>query len=148
MPIFRYIFWLSWRKCTLLPNENKPLCPSPYPMLSRETQQNSMDTYCDATSFSGFSPAGLVGENPGSEVDCAGPQGVRLRDSWLYSWFATTWQGGHVGGQYNRNFSRKIYVEIEFSCRPRGEQCFCSWPPTWPPWRNVQASNTNWDRGR
>ena len=24
------------------------------------------------------------------------------------SWFATTWQGGHVGGQYKRNFSAKF----------------------------------------
>ena len=24
---------------------------------------------------------------------------------------------------------------------PRGEKCFCSWPPTWPPWRHVQTSN-------
>ena len=93
-----------------------------------------------ATSFPGFSPAGLVVENPGNEVDCAGPKGVRLRESWLYSWFATTWQGGHVGGQYNIIFSWEIYAEIEFSSLPRGEKCFCSWPPTWPPWRHVQAS--------
>ena len=32
-----------------------------------------------------------------------------------YSWFATTWQGGHVGGQYNRIFSRRIYMKIGFS---------------------------------
>ena len=25
-----------------------------------------------------------------------------------YSWFATTWQGGHVGGQYNIIFSRRF----------------------------------------
>ena len=30
-------------------------------------------------------------------------------------------------------------MKIEF---PRGKKCFCSWPPTWPPWRNVQTSNT------
>ena len=45
------------------------------------------------------------------------------------SWFAATWQGGHVGGQYNRIFF------------PRGKKCFCSWPPTWPPWPHVQTSN-------
>lgn len=28
-----------------------------------------------------FSPAGQVRENPGNEVDCAGPKGVRLRES-------------------------------------------------------------------
>ena len=55
--------------------------PSPYSMLSRETQQKSMDTYCAATSFPGFSPAGRVGENPGNEVDCAGSKGVRLGES-------------------------------------------------------------------
>ena len=31
-----------------------------------------------------------------------------------YSWFVTTWQGGHVGGQYNRIFSRRIYMKTEF----------------------------------
>ena len=36
-----------------------------------------------------------------------------------YSWFATTWQGGHVGGQYNRVFSRRIYMEMEFSSQRR-----------------------------
>ena len=35
------------------------------------------------------------------------------------SWFATTWQGGHVGGQYNRIFSRRIYMKIEFSSQRR-----------------------------
>ena len=52
-----------------------------------------------------------------------------------YSWFATTRQGGHVG-----------FDTIEFTWKynlvPRGERCFCSWPPTWPPWRHVQTSNT------
>ena len=23
----------------------------------------------------------------------------------------------------------------------RVKKCFCSWPPTWPPWRHVQTSN-------
>ena len=23
---------------------------------------------------------------------------------------------------------------------PRGEKCFCSWPPTWLPWRHVQTT--------
>ena len=32
-----------------------------------------------------------------------------------YSWFATTWHGDNVGGQYNRIFSRRIYMKIEFS---------------------------------
>ena len=31
------------------------------------------------------------------------------------SWFATTWQGGHVGGQNERIFPRRIYMKIEFS---------------------------------
>ena len=30
------------------------------------------------------------------------------------SWCATTWQGGDVGGQYKRIFSRRIYMNIEF----------------------------------
>ena len=37
----------------------------------------------------------------------------------LNSWFATTWQGGHVGGQCNRVFSRRIYMKIEFSSQRR-----------------------------
>ena len=37
-----------------------------------------------------------------------------------YSWFATTWQGGHVGGQNKRNFSRRICMKIEF-CSQRRE---------------------------
>ena len=36
-----------------------------------------------------------------------------------YCWFATTWQGGHVGGQYNRIFSRRIYIETGFSSQRR-----------------------------
>ena len=27
------------------------------------------------------------------------------------SWFATTWQGGHVGGQNKRNFSAKFVLK-------------------------------------
>ena len=38
---------------------------------------------------------------------------------YLCSWFATTRQGGHVGGQYNIIFSRRIYIEIEFSSQRR-----------------------------
>ena len=44
-----------------------------------------------------------------------------------YSWFATTWHGGHVAGQYNKV--------------PSGERCFWSSLPTWPPWRHVKTSN-------
>ena len=35
------------------------------------------------------------------------------------SWFATTWQGDHIGGQYNRIFSRRIYMKIEFRSQRR-----------------------------
>ena len=35
------------------------------------------------------------------------------------SWLAITWQGGHVGGQYNRTFPRSIYMKIEFSSQKR-----------------------------
>ena len=34
-------------------------------------------------------------------------------------WFATTWQDGHVGGQYSRIVPRTIYVKIEFSSQRR-----------------------------
>ena len=36
-----------------------------------------------------------------------------------YSWFATTWQGGHVGSQNKRIFPRRIYMKIEFSSQRR-----------------------------
>ena len=36
-----------------------------------------------------------------------------------YSWFATTWQGGHVGGENKRIFPRRIYMKIEFSSQRR-----------------------------
>ena len=35
------------------------------------------------------------------------------------SWFAATWQGGLVGDQSNRIFSRRIYMKIEFSSQRR-----------------------------
>ena len=47
--------------------------------------------------------------------------------------------GSHVGGKDNRIFSRRIYMKIEFSSQKK--ECFCSWPPTWPPWHHVQSSN-------
>ena len=56
----------------------------------------------------------------------------------FYAWFATTWQDGHVGSRHNSFFSRRIYIKMVFSSR--GEKCFCSWPPTWPPWRHVLTS--------
>ena len=57
------------------------------------------------------------------------------RGAWLsYSWFATMWQGGHIEGQYNRIFSRRIYMREERT-----------WP-TWPPWRHVQTSNCRWSK--
>ena len=33
----------------------------------------------------------------------------------VFSWFATTRQGGHVGGLQKNFFSRRIYMKIEFS---------------------------------
>ena len=57
----------------------------------------------------------------------------------LCSWFATTWQGGHVGGRYNRIFLEQF--TWKWSLVPRGEKCFCSLPTTWPSWRTVQTSN-------
>ena len=39
----------------------------------------------------------------------------RENTSKLYSWTTTMWQGGHVGGQYNRIFFRRIYMTTEFS---------------------------------
>ena len=41
-------------------------------------------------------------------------------DKKMYSWSATTWQGSHAGGQYNRYISQRIYLKIEL---PRWEKC-------------------------
>ena len=47
-----------------------------------------------------------------------------------YSWFATTWQGGHVGVQYNIFFSGRIYMKIEFTSQRKCVfmwGCVCVW---------------------
>ena len=36
-----------------------------------------------------------------------------------HSWFTTTWQGGHIGGQYNIIFSRRIFMKPEISSQRR-----------------------------
>ena len=56
-----------------------------------------------------------------------------------YAWFAVTWQGGHVGGQYNKQCFEE-FTWIWFLV-PSGDKQFCSWSPTWPLWRHVQTSN-------
>ena len=45
--------------------------------------------------------------------------GFMLNPPEFYSWFATTWKGGHVGGQNKRIFPRRMYVKIEFSSQRR-----------------------------
>ena len=45
------------------------------------------------------------------------------------SWFATTWQGSHLGSQYKGIFSQRSYMKEEFSSQRR--EMFCSWSPTW-----------------
>ena len=42
------------------------------------------------------------------------------------------------GSQYNC----RIYMKMMFSSQ-RGRKCFCSWSPTWAPWRHMQTSNIN-----
>ena len=69
-----------------------------------------------------------VGENQGENTNK------------LYSWIATMWQGSDVGGQYNRIFFSEEFTWQQ-SLVPRGVKCFCSWPPTWQPWRHLQTSN-------
>ena len=60
------------------------------------------------------------------------------RTSLSYCWFASTWQGGHVGGQCNNFFSS---VTCKWRLVLSGEKCFCSCSPIWPPWLHVQISN-------
>ena len=56
-----------------------------------------------------------------------------------YAWFTVTWQGGHVGGQYNKQcFEEFIWI---WFLVPSGDKQFCLWSPTWPLWRYVQTSN-------
>lgn len=45
----------------------------------------------------------------------------------LYSWFAATWQEGHVGVDTKNTFFVELVMKMEFSPQ-RGEKCFCSWP--------------------
>ena len=56
---------------------------------------------------------------------------------WSLFLFATTWQGGHVGGQYNRIFFSSKHLR-EKRVKFREETCFCSWSPTLPPSRANQ----------
>ena len=56
-----------------------------------------------------------------------------------YAWFAVTWQGSHVGGQYNKQcFEELIWI---WFLVPSGDKQFCSWSPTWLLWRHVQTNN-------
>ena len=48
-----------------------------------------------------------------------------------------------VDSQYNRIFSRRIYMKIGYGSQRREMLLF--WPPTWPPWRHVQTSNNLWN---
>ena len=58
----------------------------------------------------------------------------------LHSWIATTWQGGHVGGQYNTLHS-KIIIYIKKELTSQWRVILFSWPSTWPPWHHRQTSN-------
>ena len=63
---------------------------------------------------------------------------VRLRNK--RSFPSPYWQGCHVGSPYNRFFSRRIYMKIEFSSLRMEMLLFSS--PIWPPWRHVQTRNS------
>ena len=56
-----------------------------------------------------------------------------------YSLFATTWQGGHVGVQYNKIFSGRIYMKIEFTSQRR--EMLLVLTTSKPPWRHAHTSN-------
>ena len=55
-----------------------------------------------------------------------------------HPWFATTWHGDQVGGQYNKNYFKEF--TRKWSLIHRRQKCCCSWPATWLPWRHVQTS--------
>ena len=54
-----------------------------------------------------------------------------------FSWFEITWQGGNVSQQNNTNLLEKK----KFSSQERERLSFC--PLTWPPWLQLQTSNTD-----
>ena len=56
-----------------------------------------------------------------------------------YSLFATTWQGGHVGVQYNKLFSGRIYMKIEFTSQRR--EMLLVLTTSKPPWRHAHTSS-------
>ena len=49
-------------------------------------------------------------------LNCFRPRGLKLKKNVIiicgcYAWFAVTWQGGHVGGQYNKQcFEEFIWI--------------------------------------
>ena len=55
-----------------------------------------------------------------------------------HPWFATTWHGDQVVGQYNKNYFKEF--ARKWSLIHRRQKCCCSWPATWLPWRHVQIS--------
>ena len=70
---------------------------------------------------------------------------TNLHNSWPREWKRFT-----LGLQRRDKTAMLVVDKIEFfleqftwkwSVVPRGEKCFCSWPTTSPPWRNVQTSN-------
>ena len=59
-----------------------------------------------------------------------------------YSWFATAWQGSHVGWQYNIIISWGIYMEIELRSERRETLLFLSFNmAAVTSWTNQQTSN-------
>ena len=80
-------------------------------------------------------------------LNCFCPRGLKLKKNVIiicgcYAWHVVTWQGGHVGGQYNKQcFEEFTWKRLLV---PRGDiKQFCSWSPTWPLWRHVQISNAS-----
>ena len=68
----------------------------------------------------------------------------------LHNRWPRKWKRSTLGLQPRDKAAMLVVDIIEFfleqftwkwSLVPRGEKCFCSWPTTWPPWRNVQTSN-------
>ena len=53
---------------------------------------------------------------------------MRTDRTYTYSWFATMWQGGHVGGQYNRSFpsSPGLCIKTSLSAQPFRGKCNAS----------------------
>ena len=59
----------------------------------------------------------------------------------------TKWQGGHGGFQYNRIFSGRSYMKIEFLSQRREMLLFLSTNMAAVPWVGAEGGDSSYERG-